>query len=59
MDVYTNKSKGYGFVEMPSPGESKAAVVNLNGKEVGSNRIRVKRSTTERIEAKDQNHPSE
>ena len=59
MDVYTNKSKGFGFVEMPSPGESKAAVVNLNGKEVGSNRIRVKRSTTERIEAKDQNHPSE
>jgi RNA recognition motif-containing protein len=59
MDVYTNKSKGFGFVEMPSPGESKAAVVNLNGKEVGSNRIRVKRSAPEPGAAKDKAQPSE
>lgn len=44
-EAYTGKSKGFGFVEMPSPGESKAAIKNLNNKEVGSNRIRVKRAT--------------
>lgn len=47
MDKYTGKSKGFGFVDMPSPGESKAAMKNLNHKEVGSNKIRVKRSTPE------------
>lgn len=46
-DKYTGKSKGFGFVEMPSPGESKAAMKNLNNTEVGSNRIRVKRSAPE------------
>lgn len=47
MDKYTHKSKGFGFVEMPNPGESKAAMKNLNNLEVGSNRIRVKRATPE------------
>lgn len=47
IDKYTGKSKGFGFVDMPSPGESKAAMKNLNNKEVGSNKIRVKRSTPE------------
>jgi RNA recognition motif-containing protein len=46
-DKYTGKSKGFGFVEMPSPGESKAAMKSLNNKEVGSDRIRVKRVTPE------------
>jgi RNA recognition motif-containing protein len=44
-EAYTGKSKGFGFVDMPSPGESKAAMKNLNNKEVGANRIRVKRAT--------------
>jgi len=44
MDKKLNKSKGFGFVEMPSPGESKAAIINLNGKEVDGNSIRVKRA---------------
>lgn len=46
-EIYTGKSKGFGFVEMPSPGESKAAMKNLNNKEVGANRIRVKRAAPE------------
>jgi len=46
-DNYTGKSKGFGFVDMPSPGESKAAIKNLNNTEVGANRIRVKRATPE------------
>jgi len=46
-DKYTHLSKGFGFVEMPSPGESKAAMKNLNNKEVGGSRIRVKRAAPE------------
>lgn len=44
LDKKSGKSKGFGFVEMPSPGESKAAIKNLNGKEVDGNSIRVKRA---------------
>lgn len=44
LDRKSGLSKGFGFVEMPSPGESKAAMINLNGREVGGNSIRVKRA---------------
>jgi RNA recognition motif-containing protein len=44
LDKKTGLSKGFGFVEMPSPGESKAAMINLNGAEVGGNSIRVKKA---------------
>ena len=44
LDKKSGRSKGFGFVEMPSPGESKAAMKNLNGKDVGGNSIRVKRA---------------
>ena len=44
MDKATNKSKGFGFVEMPKQGEAKAAMKNLNGKDVASNKIRVKKA---------------
>ena len=44
LDKKSDRSKGFGFVEMPSPGESKAAAKNLNGKEVGGNSIRVKKA---------------
>lgn len=43
LDQKSGLSKGFGFVEMPAPGESKAAMKTLNGKEVDGNRIRVKR----------------
>lgn len=44
LDKATNLSKGFGFVEMPKPGEAKAAMKNLNGMEVGGSRIRVKKA---------------
>lgn len=44
MDKATGSSKGFGFVEMPKPGEAKAAVKHLNGKEVSNCKIRVKKA---------------
>lgn len=44
MDTSTGASKGFGFIEMPKPGEAKAAVKNLNGKELGGQLIRVKKA---------------
>jgi len=44
MDKLTGNSKGFGFVEMPKPGEAKAAMKALNGKDVAGNRIRVKKA---------------
>lgn len=44
VDKSNGLSKGFAFVEMPKPGEAKAAMKNLNNKTVGSNKIRVKKS---------------
>ncbi|MBL4566588.1 MAG: RNA-binding protein [Porticoccus sp.] len=44
MDKQTGGSKGFGFVEMPKQGDAKAAIKNLNGKEVDGNKIRVKKA---------------
>lgn len=44
MDRDTGKSKGFGFVEMPRAGDAKAAVKELNGRELGGNKIRVKKA---------------
>ncbi len=44
VDKVTGGSKGFGFVEMPSPGAAKAAMKNLNGKEVAGSKIRVKKA---------------
>lgn len=44
MDKQTGTSKGFGFVEMPKPGEAKAAMKNLNGKLVAGQKIRVKKA---------------
>ena len=43
-DKKTGISKGFGFIEMPVPGESKAAMKTLHGTEVGGNKIRVKKA---------------
>lgn len=37
-------SKGFGFVEMPKPGDAKVAVKTLNDSMLGANKIRVKYS---------------
>lgn len=44
VDKSTGTSKGFGFVEIPSPGEAKAAMKNLNGREVAGSKIRVKKA---------------
>ena len=44
LDPKSGGSKGFAFVEMPKPGEAKAAVKNLNGKDVDGKRIRVKKA---------------
>jgi RNA recognition motif-containing protein len=35
------KSKGFGFVEMPSEAEAQSAIDGLNGKDLGGNMIKV------------------
>lgn len=44
IDKATGLSKGFGFVEMPKPGDAKAAMVNLNDYQLGSSKIRVKKA---------------
>jgi RNA recognition motif-containing protein len=44
MDKVTGESKGFGFVEIPKPGEAKAAMKALNGSEIDGNKIRVKKA---------------
>ena len=41
-DAGTKKSKGFGFVEMPVATEAKSAIKEMNGQNLGGNRIRVK-----------------
>lgn len=43
-DKFTNRSKGFGFVEMSSDDEAKAAIEALNGTEVDSRNIVVNES---------------
>jgi RNA recognition motif-containing protein len=44
MDKETDSSKGFAFIEMPKQGDAKAAMKNLNGKDVDGNKIRVKKA---------------
>lgn len=44
LDPKSGGSKGFAFIEMPKTGEAKAAVKNLNGKDVDGQRIRVKKA---------------
>lgn len=44
LDARTGGSKGFGFVEMPRPGEAKAAMKSLNGQLVAGQKIRVKKA---------------
>jgi len=44
MDKASGASKGFGFVEMPKQGDAKAAMKNLNGKDVVGSKIRVKKA---------------
>jgi len=44
MDKATGASKGFGFIEMPKPGEAKAAITRLNATDVAGSKIRVKKA---------------
>jgi len=44
MDKKTGISKGFGFIEMPKPGDARAAMKNLNGKDIAGSKIRVKKA---------------
>jgi cold-inducible RNA-binding protein len=41
MDRDTNRSKGFGFVEMDNADEAKAAIAALNGQEVGGRKLNI------------------
>lgn len=43
LDKKSGVSKGFGFVEIPKPGEAKAAMKALNGKMVDGSKLRVKK----------------
>ena len=51
MDPKTHVSKGFGFVEMPNPGEAKAAMKTLNGLDLDGSKIRVKKAETKEAAA--------
>ncbi len=44
LDKTTGGSKGFAFVEMPKAGEAVAAMKTLNGEDLASNKIRVKKA---------------
>ena len=44
IDKVTGLSKGFGFIEMPRQGDARAAMKNLNGKELSGSKIRVKKA---------------
>ena len=41
MDKYTNKSRGFAFVEMGSQDDARAAITALNGREIGGRALTV------------------
>lgn len=51
LDAKTGKSKGFGFIEMPKPGEAKAAIKSLNSFKLAGNIIRVKKAESKPTEA--------
>jgi RNA recognition motif-containing protein len=42
LDKETGESKGFAFIEMPKPGDAKAAIKTLNNHELDCKKIRVK-----------------
>lgn len=43
-DMYSGKSRGFGFVEMPDDGEAQAAIDNLDGKDLKGRNMRVNKA---------------
>jgi RNA recognition motif-containing protein len=43
MDKVTGRTRGFGFAVMPRAGQARVAIRELNAREIGGNRIRVKK----------------
>lgn len=43
-DKYSGRSKGFGFVEMPSKAEAQSAIDGLNGKELQGRALKVNKA---------------
>ncbi len=52
MDRNTNRSRGFGFVEMSSGDEAKAAISAVNGKDVDGRPLNVSEARPKRTESK-------
>ena len=50
IDKKTGNSEGFAFIEMPRPGEAKAAVKTLNGTNLAGSIIRVKKAVLKKTE---------
>ena len=57
VDKDTGRSKGFGFVEMPKPGEAKAAIQALNGKAISGVKMRVKKAEAKKNKDADETLP--
>lgn len=44
IDKKTNRSKGYGFVEMKSESDEQQAIDEMNGKDLGDRKVKVSRA---------------
>jgi RNA recognition motif-containing protein len=44
MDKVTGRTGGFGFAEIPRAGQARVAIRELNAREIGGNRIRVKKA---------------
>ena len=44
IDKKTNRSKGYGFVEMKSETEEEVAINEMNGKDLGGRKVKVSKA---------------
>ena len=53
IDRSTNRSKGFGFVEMGDEEQARAAIQALNGKDVGGRSINVSEARPRRTESRD------
>ena len=52
-DMYTSRSRGFGFVEMPSDSEATAAIDDLDGKELKGRTLKVSKARPRNQERKD------
>ena len=53
MDRSTNRSKGFGFVEMGDEEQARAAIQALNGKDVDGRSINISEARPRRTESRD------